>query len=164
MDKLISKPIAFIMVGLPGSGKSTWSKTLLQSGQFDLISTDHFIDLEAQKQGKTYDDLHREYIKEADKICRSYLKEVIEAKRNLIWDQTNLSVKSRRSCVQQLKDYVRIAVVFKIDKETLQSRLNLRAEVEGKTISESILSRMCNYFQIPTLEEGFHQIIEVNYD
>lgn len=164
MDKLISKPIAFILVGLPGSGKSTWSQILLNSGQFDLISTDYFIDRYANSIGKTYTDVFVSYYKEAEKINNDYLNQVIECNRNLIWDQTNTTVKARKSKINKLENYIKIAVVFTISEKVQAERIANRKAETGKDIPANVLNSMRNGFEMPTIEEGFNQIIEVNYD
>lgn len=158
-----SKPIAFILIGVPGSGKSTWSKPLLSSGQFDLISTDAFIDKYAESLGKTYTDVFSGYIKEAEKICKMHLENTIERSGNLIWDQTNTTVKSRKQKIDKLNDYVKIAVVFNIGEETQKLRIAKRNEETGKDIPANILRSMRDHFEQPTIEEGFDQIIEVNF-
>jgi predicted kinase len=159
-----SKPIAFFLIGTPGCGKSTWSKPLLESGQFDLISTDFFIDQYAKSVGKTHDEVFREYIREAEKINKLYLKEVVEGRRNLIWDQTNFLIKTRKRNLGKLDGYIKIAVVFTISEQTQNERLQKRKEEVGKSISEPILTDMRTRFEYPTLDEGFNQIIEVKYD
>lgn len=166
MDKITytTNPIAFFLIGLPGSGKSTWIKPYLESNQFDLISTDFFIDQYAKSVGKTYTDVFSEYIKEAEKITNLYLSEVIEGRRNLIWDQTNISVKARKAKIAKLDGYIKIAVVFSISEDTQLSRIANRKTETGKDIPANILRSMRGNFEMPTLEEGFSQIIEVNYD
>lgn len=160
----INKPIAFFLVGLPASGKSTWSKPLLESGQFDLISTDFFIDQYAKSVGKTYTDVFGSYIKEAEKITKMYIEEVVEGRRNLIWDQTNTTAKSRKQKLDKLDGYIKIAVVFSISENTQNNRLKKRDAEVGKAIPSNILKSMREHFESPTLDEGFDQIIEVNYD
>lgn len=159
-----SKPIAYFLIGLPGSGKSTWSKPLLDSGQYDLISTDFFIDQYAKSVGKTYTDVFKEYIKEAEKITKEYIDEVVDGRRNLIWDQTNTTAKSRKQKLDKLDGYVKIAVVFSISEQTQAERLKKRDEDIGKAIPANILKSMRDHFEHPTLDEGFSQIIEVKYD
>jgi predicted kinase len=159
-----NKPIAFFLIGLPGSGKSTWSKPYLESGQFDLISTDYHIDQYAKSVGKTYSEVFNSYIKEAEKIVKLYLDEVIDGQRNLIWDQTNTTAKARKNKIIKLDGYIKIAVVFNISEKTQLDRLKKRDDEIGKAIPANILNSMRNHFELPTLDEGFSQIIEVNYE
>lgn len=159
-----TKPIAFFLIGLPGSGKSTFSKPLLESGQFDLISTDFFIDQYAKSVGKTYTDVFSGSIKEAEKITKEYLSEVITGRRNLIWDQTNTTAKSRKQKLDKLDGYLKIAVVFTISEKTQNERLQKRDAEVGKVIPANILKSMRDHFELPTLDEGFDQIIEIKYE
>jgi adenylate kinase family enzyme len=158
------KPIAFFLIGVPGCGKTTWSKPLLDSGQFDLISTDFFIDQYAKTVGKTYTDVFKDYIKTAEKITNEYVNEVVEGRRNLIWDQTNTSAKARKSKLDKLDGYIKIAVVFNISEKTQADRLQKRDDEIGKFIPANILKNMREHFEYPSTEEGFIQIIDVNYE
>ena len=49
------KPFAVMMIGLPGSGKSTWIKANLPGVK--VLSTDDFIDQYAAEKGKTYSEV-----------------------------------------------------------------------------------------------------------
>jgi predicted kinase len=161
--KTLQKPIAFILVGLPGTGKSTWSKPFLDTNQFVHISTDAVIDSIAKNESKTYDEVFKESIKIADKAIKELATQTILNKRNIIWDQTNVSVKARKKIITKLKDYTKVAVVFTCSEELHTERLFKRSESEGKTISNFMMESMKNSFQFPTLDEGFDSIIEVKH-
>jgi predicted kinase len=86
-------------------------------------------------------------------------KEVVAARelgRDIIWDQTSTSVKSRRRKFSMLPDYEHIAVVFKTPEHTeLMRRLMNRP---GKEIPDHVIASMIASWDEPTEEEGFKEI------
>jgi predicted kinase len=79
-----------------------------------------------------------------------------EAGRDIIWDQTSTTVKSRARKFRMLRDYEHIAVVFKTPEHTeLMRRLYSRP---GKEIPDHVVASMIASWEDPTLEEGFKEI------
>lgn len=156
------RPEAFILVGLPGSGKSTWIRTAMNRDDYAVISSDDEIEKYAQSKGLTYSDVFQDYVKTATVKMNKNFDDAVKANRNIIWDQTNLTPKKRKSILQKLpKQYRKIAVVFTVDPDELQRRLDRRAQEEGKHIPQHIMTSMKSTFQMPTKDEGFHEIITV---
>jgi gluconate kinase len=76
---------------------------------------------------------------------------------DLIWDQTSTSVSSRKKKFNTLPNYEHIAVVFPIpEPDELARRLASRP---GKNIPEHVMRSMIDGFEMPTLDEGFVEII-----
>lgn len=158
----VNRPTAYILVGLPGSGKSTWIKSKNAEGNYVVVSSDDEIEKYAKSKGLTYSDVFQDYVKTATNLMNANFRSAIANGSDIIWDQTNLSKKKRRSILDQLpKSYRKIAVVFRVDADELQRRLDKRAQEEGKTIPTHIVDSMRKTFEIPTKEEGFHEIIMV---
>jgi predicted kinase len=88
-------------------------------------------------------------------------KEVVAARelgRDIIWDQTSTTVKSREKKFCMLPDYEHIAVVFKTpEHKELMRRLISRWDA-GKIIPEHVIASMIASFEMPTEEEGFEEI------
>jgi predicted kinase len=86
-------------------------------------------------------------------------KEVVVARemnRDIIWDQTSTTVKSRARKFNMLTDYEHIAVVFKTPEHTeLMRRLMGRP---GKEIPDHVIASMIASWEDPTEEEGFKEI------
>jgi predicted kinase len=51
-----------MLIGVPGSGKSTWIGAQDWARDCVLVSTDKLIDIEAGRQGKTYNEVFKDYI------------------------------------------------------------------------------------------------------
>ncbi len=144
-----------MMIGVPGSGKSTWINNQNWAGNCALVSTDKLIELEAGRQGKTYNDVFSDYIKEATRIMNEDVKAAVEAGQDIIWDQTNTSKKSRKSKLAQVPGYRKVAVVFDVpETEELKRRL---ADRPGKNIPWSVMESMINNFEVP-VEGEFDEV------
>lgn len=146
------------MIGVPGSGKSTWLSKQ-DTTNAALLSTDNYIESQAIN-GQTYNDVFKDTIKAATIAMNSDLKFAIESGKDIYWDQTNLNAKSRKGKLANIPDdYEKIAVIFPTpDKEELKKRLDSRP---GKSIPGHVMQSMIQNFTIPTEEEGFDQIITV---
>ena len=151
-----SMPKVYMLIGVPGCGKSTWACNQEWYNDCSYISTDTWIELEARRQGKTYSDVFNEYIPKATHIMNEHIKLAIHAEQDIIWDQTNMSSKSRAKKLAMLPNYEKIAVVFRTpEKEELDRRL---ANRPGKIIGDHIIKSMIDSYNEPTIEEGFKEI------
>lgn len=151
-------PTATILIGLPATGKSFYvDQNNLVNANTVVLSTDYYIEKYAIIENKTYNEVFQDCIK----IATSDMMDDLEfAKLNnldIVWDQTNLSIKSRTNKIKLLKDYEIHAVVFgmNITMEEHFNRLNSRV---GKSIPDFVMKTMKASYQEPTKEEGFISI------
>lgn len=148
-------PKVYVLVGVPGSGKSTWVANQDWAKDCVYVSSDKHIDEYATSMGKTYNEVFKEYATTAVKMMLDDVVEAREAGKDIIWDQTSVNVKSRKKKFSMLPDYYHIAVVFPTpDPEEHARRLNR----PGKHIPEDVLQSMINTFVMPSEEEGFKEI------
>lgn len=146
----------YVMVGVPGSGKSTWIANQYWAKECIVVSSDQLVEAEATRQGKTYNDVFKDYINEAISLMLDQVIAARDSGKDIIWDQTSVNVKSRRKKFKMLPDYDHIAVVFDIPSE---DELNKRlASRPGKTIPKEIVSSMIDTFEMPTEEEGYKEV------
>jgi predicted kinase len=151
----------YMLIGIPGSGKSTWIiNQEIDWNNTVIISSDDRVEEYAKRLGKTYSDVWAKYVQIATKIMFLDLDFHIEDNKDIIWDQTNVSVKSRADKLSIISDdYEKIAVFFTTPSdEELSIRL---ANRPGKFIQPEVIDRMKSQLQLPTLEEGFNEIIIV---
>ena len=149
-------PELVMLCGIPCSGKSTYVNKLLTYEYWEnsiILSTDNYIEEQAKRLGMTYNEVFQDCIDEATRqLEMSFVRAKEEGKR-IIWDQTNLSIKTRKKKLIKVPSiYKRTVVWFRVDLEEALKRNGTR---EGKLIPESILKRMYHQFEVPTLEEGF---------
>lgn len=148
----------YVLVGVPGSGKSTWIKNQDWAIGIPVVSTDFYIDEYATQQGKTYNEVFEERMPVAVKLMANQVLVCKANKCDIIWDQTSTTVGARKKKFNMLPDYYKIAVVFKTpDDEELQRRLSNRP---GKNIPKHVQKSMAEQLENspPTLEEGFDEI------
>jgi len=144
------------LIGVPGSGKSTWIKNQEWSKDCAIVSTDMWVELEAERVGKTYSEIFDEYMPKAVQLMASHVELARDMGRDIIWDQTSVSEKSRLRKFNMLRNYEHIAVVFKTpEAEELSRRLASRP---GKNIPDHVMRSMIANFEMPTLDEGFAEI------
>lgn len=148
-------PNLTVLVGLPGSGKST---SIPSDFTGFVYSTDRYIEEEAASIGKTYNECFQRLIKNATSVMDNSLKFSIESKYDVIWDQTNMSAKKRRSIVSQFPNsYTKFCICRVPPRNAGEwSELNRRIlSREGKIIPSHIVKSMADSYVKPTREEGF---------
>lgn len=155
---------AYFLVGLPGSGKSTWVKKFNENYHNVVISTDDYIERAAAKAGQSYNEAFKGAIDAATQDMAEQLAYAIENEKTIIWDQTNLTVKSRKPKVEKLMKagYEVVAVVFEISPAEIYRRRALRSIQTDKTIPSHVLQSMAASYVRPTVEEGFTKVIVIN--
>jgi predicted kinase len=152
-------PKCYQLIGVPGSGKSTWVKNQIWALGLTVVSTDNFVEAYANQQGRTYSEVFEDYMPTAIDLMIQQVAFAQQHSHTVIWDQTSTTSASRRKKFRMLPDYQHIAVVFKTpDPEELSRRLASRP---GKIIPEEIVQDMINRFEMPTLAEGFAEIWHV---
>jgi len=150
-----------MLVGLPASGKSTWREKFTDLNQSAFVySTDDMVEAYASLDGSTYDETFKRVIDGVTGNMNVWLSTVIARKQWAIWDQTNLTVNSRRKKLARFgNDYFKTAVYFPvIDVVQWINRL----QRPGKTIPVDVLLKMSADLVPPTLDEGFDAIIEID--
>ena len=145
------------LIGVPGSGKSTWVAHQEWADKCAYISTDKWVDDYARDMGKTYNEVFKEYMPEAIDMMINDVVKARDMDKDIIWDQTSTTLKSRKKKFNMLPGYEHIAVVFRTpESEELAKRLASRP---GKNIPDYVVRTMIDGFEMPTLAEGFIEII-----
>jgi predicted kinase len=159
----MSKPICYVMVGLPASGKSTRVSDITRMDPDVFVySTDNILERIAEQLGKTYDEVFEKHIKSAQTEADIWLADAMKHKLDIIWDQTNLTVKKRRSIIDRMvrAGYAVDCECF-VKPETVEdvSEWNRRIHSrEGKTIPEHIITNMVKTYVVPSVDEGFESV------
>lgn len=146
----------YVLVGVPGAGKSTWVANQRWARDCAYVSTDMHVEEHAKSVGKTYNDVFKDFMPKAVKLMARDVLAAKEAGKDIIWDQTSTTVKSRAKKFRMLPDYEAIAVVFETPSPLeLEKRLASRP---GKNIPWAVMNTMINSFEMPTVDEGFKEI------
>lgn len=155
-------PKAYILVGVPGSGKTTWARRQRWISNCAYISTDKFVEEYAAETGSTYGEVFQGYMPTAlDRM----VEEVVQARsagRDIIWDQTSTTEASRRRKFKMLPGYTHIAVVFPTPApDVLRERLAGRP---GKVVPHEVVQSMIQGWEPPTHFEGYQEIWYPGFD
>jgi predicted kinase len=149
-------PKCYQLIGVPAAGKSTWINSQNWISGMEYVSTDHHVHEYAKEQGKTYEEVFKDYMPTAVELMAQEVVAAREAGRDVLWDQTSTTVKSRARKFNMLPDYHHVAVVFRTPKiDTLKERLALRT---GQLIPWEVVQGMIDNWEEPTEEEGFKEI------
>lgn len=153
-------PKCYILIGVPGSGKSTWiaKQDIDPLTPTYIASTDNIIDEIAHDYHMTYDEAFKDLIKFAEKVMWAELAVAAEVGDTIYVDRTNMSEKSRKKFIDFLKPYGYIfeAVNFETPEgDEWDRRLASRP---GKTIPKYVLESMEKNYEIPLMREGFRYI------
>lgn len=152
-------PKCYQLVGVPGSGKSTWVDKQAWAFSCAHVSTDKWVEIYAKEVGRTYSEVFADFMPTAVDLMAKEVVVAREMKRDIIWDQTSTTIASRAKKFRMLPDYDHVAVVFQTPEHTeLMRRLFSRP---GKEIPDHVISSMIASFEMPTEDEGFKEIIYV---
>lgn len=155
---MVRKPRLYMLVGVPGSGKSTWvERQIEQMDKYYIASTDRLIEIAAIQRGATYNEVFKENIGYAEKAMLTHVKDAIMYGYDIIWDQTNISRKSRAKKLAVIPDtYEKIAVFFPTPETgELDRRLASRP---GKTIPPYVIDGMVEMLEQPMVADGFDEV------
>jgi tRNA uridine 5-carbamoylmethylation protein Kti12 len=163
----------YMLVGLPGTGKSTWTDRFKRkhiselneqsfktntpfNWNLSIISTDDIIQHIANEHRLTYnqvfDNLTYSF---AEKMSHKLARFAFDRNDIVIWDQTNLTAKSRGKKLALVPShYKKICIMFR-KPDDLNERLQTRV---GKNIPEDVMMNMIKSYQQPTITEGFDDI------
>lgn len=146
---------AYILMGLPYSGKSTFCSSP-EFEKFLIISSDAYIEARSENEGITYNEGFNIYIKDANKHVDDFLKYAIENNKDLIIDRTNLTKKGRKKYIDLLRasgNYEIIGIYFPSPtKDEFERRRNSRPE---KVIDSEIIKKMKESMELPDYDDGF---------
>jgi predicted kinase len=146
LAKTALKPKIVLLVGLPGSGKSTWAE-----GKPGVLSSDAVRELLA-------DDPNNQYIHAlVFRVLRDLLKHRVELKRPVTYvDATNLTPYEREPYVKlahQLNCKIE-AVFFDVPLEECLRRNRGRARM----VPDEIIRKMAARLVKPSAKEGFSRV------
>lgn len=152
-----------MLCGIPTSGKSTYVQRLKKIPYWEnavVLSTDNYIEEYAKRVGQTYNEVFDDVIPDATRELELQLRDATQNGKDIIWDQTNLSVKTRKRKLSKLPSFYAKGVVY--FEVSLEEALERNKHREGKFIPESILKRMWHQFEVPTRSENFDYVEKVD--
>ena len=146
----MSEPRMIMMVGLPGSGKSTCAEYYASVHNYAIFSSD------AIRKELYGDESEQQDPQKVFRILHRRIKEALLEGKNCIYDATNLTSKLRRHFLQEISNIncIKVAQVIWSDYEMCLAR-NKKRE---RKVPESAMERMLRRFEMPAKWEGFNFI------
>lgn len=146
----MNKPTLWVVVGLSGSGKSSVAKEIAENNSNTIIvSLDNICE---ELTGKVEDQSKNE---EVSKVFHKRIRETLENNTNVVADATNITMRSRRAIIENVKSIECHKIVYLIPKPFRQCKIdNLNRQ---HPVPEEVLNGQLRKFQIPFMEEGFDE-------
>lgn len=148
----------YLMVGCPGSGKSTWVR-------------EHFATLEGYTAIVSRDDIRfsmvtedEEYFSKENEVYNKFIEDIkfgLSYADNVIADATHLNENSRGKLLRKLGSVLKgvkvNAIVMRVPVEVALSQNEIRKGTRSY-VPESAIRRMASQLTLPSFEEGFDRI------
>lgn len=150
-----------ILSGNIGSGKSTLCKALAKEG-FLIISRDS---LRYMIGGGTY-KFHSSTEPFIHSANMAVVREAVEKGFNIVMDECCINKHMRSPFIELCEEwgYSLIALVmFRLGKkESVDRRMTNPHDTFDRKVWENVWERFDSLYQKPTIEEGFHKVIELD--
>lgn len=143
-------PKIVIVVGIPGSGKTTYCKKVCEEfSSFKHLSSDA---IRKEILGDEEDQSNNNAVFD---VMRTRALEYLNKGYNVLYDATNITRKSRHAILSVLPSWVqKEAVVCWAPIETCLKRDANR----DRTVGREVINRMLKNYQVPYFDEGFDRI------
>lgn len=144
------------MCGLSASGKSTIAKELAIKHNACIVSSDSI------REEICRDVADQSKNEEVFKIFHKRIREYLNKEQNVIADATNITMKSRRAIIENVRklDVEKICYIIpKKFKDCIRDNRNRKHPVP-----EEVIAAQRSKFQIPFKEEGWEEIIIYDMD
>lgn len=139
----------YMMVGLPGSGKTTFAHNIEKGAV--VISSDS-IRKELWGSEKKQGD-NKIIFEELEKRAM----ENLAADKSVVYDATNIKAKKRKDFLYRLRKIPNVNTVCMLMSVPYEQCLERNSE-RGRVVPEEVIKRMYMNFEIPQAREGWNQI------
>lgn len=151
-----------VMMGLPGSGKTTWAKEKAKETGAMIISRDSIRHM--LKHSHDYDSSSRgqEYVWD---VSQFMIKTALQRKFDVILDQLSLTRKQRQGTLEFIREYAPLALVTLVhcieDKLNVQRRMNSDMAWGDEEYYVNLIKKLKSEVEEPTYDEGFDHVIHI---
>ena len=152
----------YVMVGISGSGKSTFAKHLVETGNQSSQNKWVWISTDNIREELTGDILNQDCNAEVFEIFHKRISDATSKGYTVVADATNLSIKSRKNILNSIKNREKYKVVAYI-KNTPVHICYAQNKQREHPIPDEVIYNQVHKFEIPFYEEGFDTILFSNY-
>jgi len=138
-----------LLVGAPGSGKSTWGEKYAADNGMTYLSSDK----NRARLGTGEED--QSVSARAFALLKTEMNHALQNEKNVVIDATFMSIKARKEfvAIARLHNAHLRAVVFELLRETILSRNKRRADAGGRNVPEDVIDKMLDKYQRPDKPE-----------
>lgn len=141
----------YVLVGLPGSGKSYYAKNTLADAV--TVSSDEI-------RGCLFgDEAIQGDVKQVFAYMDDATRRCLEDGRNVVYDATSLTSKLRSEIISK---YSKIANIIGVFLNTSVEECLDRNAKRGRVVSSCVIEKMSRILEPPVLTEGFNEVVIVN--
>ena len=142
--------ILYMLIGLPGSGKTTWAHNNANIFKADIVSSDEF------RQKLFGDEADQSHNSEVFTAMNNATIKILNSGKNVIYDATNLNRKNRIRTINYIKNNCKrnvtvVAYIFDTPIDMCKSN-NLK---RTRQVPDIVYDNMLKHFEMPTITEGF---------
>ncbi|XP_060768561.1 heterogeneous nuclear ribonucleoprotein U-like protein 1 [Neoarius graeffei] len=154
-----------MMVGLPGSGKTTWALKHAKENpekKFNILGTNAIMEkmkVMGLRRQRNYAGRWDILISQATQCLNRLIQIAARKKRNYILDQTNVYGSAQRRKMRPFEGFQRKAIVICPTDEDLKERTLKRTDEEGKDVPDHAVLEMKANFVLPDAGEFLDDVI-----
>jgi len=147
------KPILAVMVGISGSGKSTFANGLKTSLKAELVETDA---IRVELTGNAEDQSQNARV---FTIAKKRINDYLSSGKNAIIDATSLSVRDRKEWIEIAKtNNAEVRAYFVDTPVDVAKRQNAS---RNRKVPEFVIDKQASRLQSPTKSEGFDSVTTI---
>ncbi|XP_051520303.1 heterogeneous nuclear ribonucleoprotein U-like protein 1 [Myxocyprinus asiaticus] len=153
-----------MMVGLPGSGKTTWAIKHAEENpekKFNILGTNAIMEkmkVMGLRRQRNYAGRWDVLIQQATQCLNRLIQIAARKKRNYILDQTNVYGSAQRRKMRPFEGFQRKAIVICPTDEDLKERTLKRTDEEGKDVPDHAVLEMKANFVLPDAGEFLDEV------